>query len=401
MKILFINTVCGYGSTGRICTDIADLLLDQGHACKIAYGRGDMPEKYRAIAKRIGSPMDVEIHAGLARLTDSAGFHSKKATKNLLLWIDEWKPDLIHLHNLHGYYINVEMLFQYLSNRKIPVVWTLHDCWPFTGHCTYFDHAKCDKWKSGCKGGCPQKKEYPSSIGISRSETNYLRKMQAFSNIDILHVVTPSYWLERLVKQSFLQKYKTHVIHNGIDLETFQSIESDFRERYGVKDKRIYLAVSDGWGRRKGLDDVIKMAKLLTPEERIVMVGVSGKEKTMIPDEVIAIPRTKNVKELVEIYSAADVFINPTYEDNYPTTNLEAQACGIPVVTYNTGGSPESVPKENVVPKGDYIELLKLARQYHLLKVNYMETFDKNKTFSEYIGLFCKILQNMNDALVS
>ena len=398
MRILIINSVCGYGSTGRVCTDIADLLISQGHECRIAYGRGKVPDKYSSIAKRISNSLDVNIHAGFARLTDSTGFHSRKATIEFLKWVDEWKPDLIHLHNIHGYYINIEILFAYLKDKKIPVVWTLHDCWTFTGHCTYFDHAKCNKWKNGCKGNCPQIREYPSSYAISRSGVNYKRKMQAFSDVDNMHIVTPSYWLEELVKQSFLSKYKTHVVHNGIDIKSFSPQKSTFRNKYGLQNKAVYLAVSDGWGKRKGVDDIIQISKSLSQDEKIVMVGFSGKEKESVPDSILKISRTKSVNELAEIYSAADVLLNPTHEDNYPTVNLEAQSCGTPVVTYNTGGSSESVPAENVVPKGDHNGLLNLARQYRTLKVRSAELFDKNKAFERYIELYNEVI--LNNALL-
>ena len=205
MKVLQINSVCGRGSTGRIATDLADILAQQGHSCRIAYGRDTVPEKYQDIAVRIGSDWDVRLHGVETRLFDAHGFGSSRATSRLLEWVRNYDPDVIHLHNIHGYYINIELLFDYLKQAGKPVIWTLHDCWAFTGHCSYFSAAGCEQWKTGCGGGCPLKGDYPQCIGLSRSKQNLLRKQAAFSGVPDLTVVTPSRWLAGLVKQSFLQ----------------------------------------------------------------------------------------------------------------------------------------------------------------------------------------------------
>lgn len=353
MKVLMINSVCGVGSTGRICTDIADMLLSQGHECKIVYGRGEVPEKYRDISVRIGSTFKVYCNVLKSRLFDNEGFNAVGATKKLVHWIKEYDPDVIHLHNIHGYYLNVKILFDYLKTSGKKIIWTLHDCWAFTGHCTHFQVPHCDKWRTEC-GKCIRVKDYPKAL-ISHAKRNYKRKKQTFCGVPNLTIVTPSKWLAGVVGQSFLSEYQTVVINNGIDLSVFKPTESDFRERFGLTDKKIILGVASVWEKRKGFNDFLELAKLIDDSYRIVLVGVNDKQLKMLPSSVIGIKRTNNVKELAEIYTAADVLFNPTYEDNYPTVNLEAQACGTPVITYPTGGSVESVPNENVVNKFNYL----------------------------------------------
>lgn len=359
MKVLMINSVCGVGSTGRICTDIADMLIEQGHECKIAYGRNTVPEKYKDISYKIGSDLSVKINGVKARLFDNEGFNARKATKKLICWIKEYNPDVIHLHNLHGYYLNVKILFDYLKTCGKKIIWTLHDCWSFTGHCSYFTLVKCEQWQTHCSY-CPQKKFYPKAY-FSHAERNFRLKKNTFCGVPNLTVVTPSKWLAGLVKQSFFKDYPVEVINNGIDLTVFKPTESDFREKYGLSDKKIILGVANVWEKRKGFDDFLQLARLIDDDYRIVLVGVNDKQLKMLPSNVIGIQRTNSVVELAQIYTAADVLFNPTYEDNYPTVNLEAQACGTPVITYPTGGSIESVPQENVV--GDLSKLLFIIKE--------------------------------------
>ena len=341
MKILQINSVCGIRSTGRICTDLADILTEQGHECKIAYGRETVPEKYQKYAVRIGNDLDVNMHALKTRVFDDCGFGSRSATKKFIKWVKAYDPDIIHLHNLHGYYINIEVLFAYLKKADKPVIWTLHDCWAFTGHCVHFDFIGCDKWENGC-GSCSQKHEYPKSAGLDNSAGNYRRKKQLFTAAGNVTIVTPSIWLSKLVKKSFLSKYNVKVINNGINLDAFKPTESDFREKNGLQDKKIVLGVASVWDERKGIGTFIELSKLLSEDYKLLMVGVSDEKAKSLPENIYKITCTHDVFELAEIYSAADVFVNPTMEDNYPTVNLEAIACGTPVITFDTGGSPES-----------------------------------------------------------
>ena len=336
-----INSVCGIRSTGRICTDLADALTEQGHEVKIAYGRETVPEKYQKYAVRIGNDTDTKLHGLRSRIFDDTGYGSKKATERFIEWVKSYDPDVVHLHNIHGYYINIELLFRYLAKAKKHVIWTLHDCWPFTGHCVYFDYAKCDRWKTGCYK-CPQKKEYPASMVADRSKKNWEKKKALFTSVKDMVFVTPSQWLADLLKQSYLGSYPVKVINNDIDLTVFRPTEGDFREKNGLTGKKVLLGVASVWDRRKGLKDYIKLSENLDDNYRIVLVGLSEEQIKSLPKNIIGISRTNNTKELAEIYTAADLLVNLTYEDNYPTVNLEAQACGTPVISYRTGGSTES-----------------------------------------------------------
>lgn len=387
MKVLMINSVCGIRSTGRICTDIAETLEAQGHTCKIAYGRESVPQKYEKYAVRIGADTSVKIHGALSRVFDTSGFHSRHATKKFIEWVKTYDPDVIHLHNIHGYYLHIGELFKYLKTCGKKILWTLHDCWAFTGHCSHFDFVGCEKWKTGCYK-CSQKKRYPASLLCDRSKKNYSLKKKWFTGIDNVTIITPSQWLADIVKQSFLGEYTVEVVRNGIDLNVFKPTESDFRVRYGLEDKKILLGVASTWEERKGLADFLKLAEMVDENYAIVLVGLNEKQMQGLPKNVIGITRTNSTRELAQIYTTADVFLNLTYEDNYPTVNLEAQACGTPVITYRTGGSVESVPPENVVDKGDLRAVLK--RSETSLQVIAGDEFDRNKATDNYSRLINK-----------
>lgn len=362
MKVLMINSVCGIGSTGRICADIAERLTADGHECKIAYGRkGYVPEQALPYAKRIGTDFDVKIHGLLTRLFDAHGFGSRRATQQFVKWMKEYDPDIIHLHNLHGYYLHVGVLFEALKAMNKPVVWTLHDCWAFTGHCSHFTAAKCDRWKTQCHD-CLEKRRYPASMLLDRCKYNYTHKKGSFSGVANLTIVTPSCWLSELTKLSFLKEYPVMVIPNGIDTSAFHATKSNFRERYRLEGKKIVLGVAGIWDDRKGLSDMVQLTQLLGDDCKVVIVGLSPAQKEALPESVLGITHTESIKELAEIYTAADVFVNPTYEDTYPTVNLEAQACGTPVITYRTGGSVESAHSDCVVEPGDIAEIAKIIK---------------------------------------
>lgn len=335
-----INVVCGIRSTGRICTDLATALEAQGHEVKIAYGRGQVPEQFQKYAVRVGNDFDVVLHGVRARLLDGAGFGSRYATEKFIKWVKEYDPDVIHLHNIHGYYINIEILFEYLRHCGKKIIWTLHDCWAFTGHCVYCQMDKCKKWIGGCYE-CTATHEYPKAF-FDASHKNWEKKKKIFTEIPNMKTVTPSKWLKDKVKQSFLCEYKIQVINNGIDINTFKPTESNIKDRYNITNKKIILGVAAIWDRRKGLDDFIILSNSIPNEYIIVLIGLSKKQLSNLPSNILGIMHTNNVKELAEWYSAAELFINPTYEDNYPTTNLESISCGTPVITYKTGGSPES-----------------------------------------------------------
>lgn len=401
MKVLIINSVCGIGSTGRICTDLAQEYEAQGHEVRIAYGRDStVPEKYKKYAVRIGTDLDVRWHGVLSRLFDAHGLGSKRATKRFLAWAEEYRPDLLWLHNIHGYYINYEQLFAWIKKHpEMEVRWTLHDCWAFTGHCSHFTVAKCEQWRDHCSR-CVQKRRYPASLALDRSRQNFARKKAAFTGVRKMTLITPSQWLASLVRQSFLKDYPVEVRYNTIDTTVFKPTPSDFRERYGLQGKTVVLGVASTWDERKGLDDFVKLAAMLDERYAIVLVGLSKKQIKEMPEKMqkvqtaflkrksmnvssdaeivlqnekgtivsqsvqsiykvvsAAVPsqaaaghpqmvyftRTNSPMELAQIYTAADYFVNPTYEDNYPTVNVEAAACGTYVVSYNTGGCRETL----------------------------------------------------------
>jgi len=401
MNILQINSGCGIGSTGRIATDIHSILLSQGHSSTVAFGRYTAKNCIQHI--RIGSSLDIYLHVARTRLFDSHGFGSAAATKALIAKIRELNPDLIHLHNLHGYYLHVGLLFEYLKQANKPVIWTLHDCWAFTGHCSHFDFIGCNRWKSECHD-CPQKQEYPKSIFLDRSRRNYQQKKQLFTGVKELTIVTPSKWLENLVKESFLQAYPVAHIYNGIDLNVFKPTHSDFRSRYNLSGQFILLGVASIWSKRKGYQYFIDLAKQLRPDEKIVLVGVSEQQIKHLPTGIIGITQTNSAAELAEIYSAADLFINPSLEETFGLVNVEALACGTPVVTFNSGGCPECLADGCglVVERGDLPGLVAaIAMMRKNVKEFYSDQcqkrakdqFDKDARFAEYLEFYKSYLK--------
>lgn len=396
MTIVQINTF-SYKATGTIMMNIHRQLLTNGVNSYVIWGRGRTPENDHEIS--IADVLGIKIHGVYTRITDKTGFASKRATKKLLDKLDQIKPDIIHLHNLHGYYINVELLFNYIRKNQIKVVWTLHDCWTFTGHCAYFDIVGCQKWKTGCHK-CEQLKTYPASKLLDASEWNWKRKKELFTGLDIT-LVTPSYWLKKLVSQSFLSGYPVEVIHNGIDKNIFKPTESNFRKKNKLENKFVILGVASEWTERKGLNDFVRLEEMLSDtingEYKLVLVGLTKKQMTSLSSSIITLARTSNLQELIEIYSAADVFFNPTYEDNFPTTNLEALACGTPVATYRTGGSPECIDAHNgiVLKKGDIIRFEEIVLQKLIHKMGYkVDTeaiagrYTKDDMVSKYVDLY-------------
>lgn len=346
MRILLINSVCGTGSTGRIAARIAAEYEANGWEVKIAYGReAYVPESCKKWAVRIGNSLSVRLHGVLTRLFD---WHADRicswwATREFLKLAEEWKPDMLWIHNVHGYYLNYELLFKWIKRHpEMEVKWTLHDCWAFTGHCSHFLLTGCERWKAGCFG-CPEKGEYPKSWGLSAARSNWERKRKAFCGVKKLRLVTPSQWLANLTRESFLKEYHVEVHRNTVDENIFRHIRSDFKQRAGINGKVMILGVASNWELRKGLEDFVSLRKLLNERYAIVLVGLSLSQIKILPNGVIGLERTNSADELVSIYSAADWFFNPTHEDNYPTVNLEARACGCKVVTYDTGGSAETV----------------------------------------------------------
>lgn len=332
MKYLFINSVAGVGSTGRIAADKCRELMAQGHECVLAYGRtcancDDVP------TIRIGTDLDVKVHGVMNRIFDNHGFGSERATRRFLERVREYDPDVIWLHNIHGYYIHVGLLFEYLRFCGKKILWTLHDCWSFTGHCAYFDYVGCSKWKTGCEK-CPQKKNYPASLLMDNSKENYESKKFYFTGIPNMTLTVPSAWLARRVKESFLGEYPVEVVYNTVNKDVFKPTPSDFRQKHGMENKVMLLGVANIWEERKGLKDFVQLAKHLDDRYRIVLVGLTPDQSKGLPENILCLPRTDNIQQLVEIYSAADWYVNPSVEETFGMTTLEALYCGTKSIVY-------------------------------------------------------------------
>lgn len=390
MKLVQINSTCGVGSTGKICVAISELLNERNVENYIMYSVSGTSYQQ---GKKYASRLYLKSQALRSRIQGNNGFNAKLSTKKLIRELNEIRPDIVHLHNLHSNDCNIKLLLTYLSQNKIKTYWTFHDCWTFTGYCTYFTIAKCEKWKSECKE-CPQRKK--SSWLFDRSSYVYKQKKKAFSGL-ALTIITPSEWLADLVKQSFLKDYPVKVIHNGIDLSIFKPTESDFRKKYGCEGKYILLGVAFGWGYRKGLDVFLELEKRLDKNYQIVLVGTDENVDKQLPENIISIHRTQNQTELAEIYTAADLFVQPTREENYPTVNMEAIACGTPVLTFKTGGSPEIIDDTcgMVVERNDIEamkkEILKICEEKTFSREECLErakNFNANDRFKEYIDLY-------------
>ncbi len=388
MRIVQINHF-SYKAAGHIMMNIHHELLKRGIDSYVVWGRGRNAENEHEYY--MNDDFGVKLHAGYTRLTDRTGFASVSATKKLLKWLDSVQPDMIHLHCIHGYYINIELLFDYIRKNNIRTIWTQHDCWSFTGHCAYFDAVGCEKWKNGCYS-CEQLKTYPASFRDA-SQKNWKDKKRIFSGLDIT-LVTPCHWLKELIGQSFLSEYPTEVIYNGIDLDVFKRSDRQFRAKNHLEKHCVILGVASEWSKRKGLDDFLKLNKMIDHDKyKIIIVGLTPKQASSMPENIIAVTRTNNVSELADIYSSADVFFNPTYEDNFPTTNIEALACGTPIVTYKTGGSPEAVQKENgiVVDKGNIekaFEAIKTISKKPFDSVKCDGVFAKQSMIESYLKIY-------------
>ncbi len=395
--------MCGSGSTGRIVSDLYDMLVSRGHEVRVAYAHGVATRVPKEHTFKVNGKLGYLLHNVLGRLTDRAGFYSTLHTLRFIRFIKRYQPDVIHLHNLHGYWINISILFKFLAKYNRPVVWTLHDCWAFTGHCAHFLLYGCDKWRCGCHS-CEHLNAYPNSWFVDQSKRNFIDKKTLFTALgDKLTIVPVSSWLEGLVKQSFLQNLPIKTIHNGIDLTVFYPKETDaVRMRYGLVGKKVILGVALPWSAYKGLPDFFALRNILDENYMIMLVGLSAEQKNAIPNGIIGLERTESVDELAELYSMADVFVNTTYCDNYPTVNLEAMACGTPVITYNTGGSPEAVTPETgrVVEQGN-VNLLALNIQEVCAQVDSTlrnecrkraeEFFEKRSCFMNYMELYDNI----------
>ena len=400
-NIVQINVESNFGSTGKICENISTYLLEHTYESHIAHGPIHRASDSNTI--KIGNKKDYYLHILQTRIFDKHGIGSVGATKDFLKKLEELKPNIIHLHNIHGYYINYELLFQFLKSSNVPVVWTLHDCWAFTGHCTHFEYVGCEKWKTECNK-CPLTHKYPASWFVDRSLKNFQQKKEAFTSLSNLTLVPVSKWLARKVKDSFLGIHPTKTITNGIDVEIYKPTSSTtYNTKKGWTKYSIILGIASVWDTTKGWEDFIKMASLLKEDERIVLVGLNKKQIELLPKNIIGLERTESKEELIQLYSLAEVFMNLTYADTYPTTNLEALSCGTPVITYNTGGSVEEITDYNgaIIAQGDYKEAYitftrmkeKFKKNNSLtIRKNAEEKFDKKIQLKKYGELYQSLL---------
>lgn len=408
-KLLQINPVVRVStSTGRIMQEIGELAMRNGWESYVAYSKGR--DGIRTCASHtipVGNKWDTWMHGLETRLFDRHGLASVSATYDFIKQLKEISPDIVHIHNIHGYFLNYPILFEYLSKSGIPVVWTVHDCWLYTGHCYYYSYIQCNKWESGC-GDCPQKRKFPASWWLDRSAQNYQDKREAFTAMphDKLTIVPVSDWIRREMSRSFLKDYPFRVIHNGIDTDVFKVYDTDeVKQKYGWQGKHILLGVASIWSEEKGLSDFIKLAQRLREDEVIVLVGVTEEQKKILPHNMYGIRRTENIQDLARLYSVADVFVNPTWQDNYPTVNMEAIACGTPVVTYRTGGSVEAVTEDTgfIVEQGDVKGLLDSVRVIEQYGKHYyadrcrkyaLANFRKEDRYADYLKLYEELRTN-------
>ena len=416
MKVALVNTICGAGSVGRICVDLYDTMKTMGHEPYMIAGRGEINRGMHGYV--IGNKADFVCHVLKNFFQGKAGFGSRATTLKFIDWLKQVKPDVIHLHNIHGFYLQIELLFDYIKKENIPVVWTLHDCWSFTGHCAYFDYIECEKWKTDHEGchNCPiHRSAYPYALFKDNSVWSYARKKETFTGVKNMTIVTPSQWLADLVKQSFLQEYPVKVIPNGINLEQFvpltqQQYDIAKKQKKGYAHKTV-LGVANRWEERKGLVYFEKLIDMLPDNYTVELIGLNDAQKAQMTKKYpshkfVAIDRTKNVELLAAVYRNADVYVNATLEDNFPTTNLEALACGTPVVTFDTGGSRESLDETCgiAVPKRDIDALCQAVRKVceeepfkytHCRKRAML--YKKEDRFTEYIHLYEAVLHDKKE----
>lgn len=395
MKVLLVNTFIGCTSTGNLTYEIYKMVKKSGEECIIAYGRAN--KKKCSDVYQIGNKIDYYFHCLWTRVTDRNGFASRTATNKFINFIDDYSPDVIHLHNLHGYYLNIPILFEYLAKKSIPIVWTFHDCWPYTGHCPYYSAIGCNRWQTECYS-CPKQHQHPASYGLEQSTRNYADKKKYFTMPKKMVITPVSKWLGTEVSKSFFREKKIEVVYNGLDLNTFKpDRNSSFKVKYKLSDKKIVLGVANVWTENKGLEDFINLSVNLPDIYKVVLVGLSRDQIEKVSHKgIIGISRTENVQQLVEIYSAADVFVNPSREETFGLVTAEALACGTPAVVYNATASPELVDEETgrVVEVGDIKGLFEAIKQIDKQKMSVACVkraellFDKSINQKRYLEIY-------------
>lgn len=397
-KVLQINAGVGFGSTGKIVESIGRMAMKNGYDSYAAYGRVALPSELHLL--KIGSKCDPCLHYIRSLLFDAHGLGSHRATCTFLKEVEKLAPDIIHLHNIHGYYLNIIDLFAFLKEYGRPVVWTFHDFWPITGHCAHFTSAKCVKWKRGCRS-CPIWNRYPKSI-TDNSSRNYKLKQSLFSQIEDLEIVTVSHWQAEMLKESFLGGKRITTIYNGINLDTFKPVDVDrtyLRDNYGINTKINLLGVATSWSRRKGLERFVELRRLLPEEIGIVLVGLSEKQAKELPAGIVGIHRTSDQSELAHLYSMADIVMNLSEEETFGLTTVEGFACGTPGIVMETTASPELVtPQTGLVASHNDIHNIEQS-VYEILrkgKVSYTipcreracDKYDQKKQWMKYIDIY-------------
>lgn len=402
MVLLQINVDANNGSNGSIARDIGTIALEKGWDSYIAYGRKHIPCDSTLI--RVGNGLDIKIHGLLTRLFDLHGLGSRITTKLFLKKIDKTRPDIVHLHNIHGYYINYQLLFKYLIKNNIPVVWTFHDCWPFTGHCGHFESYGCSRWKSKCHK-CPAVHDYPTSWFFDRSKQAFKLKNRLFTSPQTMHIVTVSKWLKGLAEESFFSKYPIHVVYDGIDTESFKPRNSNLRQVYGLENKFILLSAAANWSNAKGWNDYLKLSNMLPNDCVIMLVGVTDKQRETLPSNIIGVPRQESKEKLAEFYSMADVLLNLSYQETFGMTTAEAMACGTPGISYDRTASPELISPDTgiIVEAGNMEQIInaittiqKNGKSFYsrACRQRVMENFDFKKVNQQYFEIYKKILSS-------
>lgn len=402
MKVLQINGVAKSGSTGKIVSGIATALRDRGHVALVAYS-GNKENVADSHYYKIGSRMHTKWHQLLAYAFGDAGFHSSSETKKLIRYIKKEKPDLIHLHNIYSFYLNVDMLLSYLAESNIPVVWTVHDCWALTGKCTHFIFTGCQKWQQECRA-CPLKRDYPASLLLDRTTDLYRRKKKLYAGLaGKMTMVCVSNWVKSIVDQSLLKDFPNTVIYNGVDPQVFHPVQTqELRKAYDLEQKFVVLGVSNGWGKNKGFQDFLELAKLVDESVQIVLIGLSPEQIAMLPDNILGLPKTRDARELNLWYNAADVFVSFSKAETMGMVVAEAMSCGTPAVVMPTTASPELVDdatgfvNESATPA----ECCRHVRHIQQLgKQHYAENciiradalFSNEKNYAKYVDLYEKI----------
>lgn len=400
-NLLIIGSSLNYGSPGHITENIGKAAIDQGWTVYQAHGlRYSRPSKLKTYA--VSSKFGEWRHFTMSLLLDGHGLSSKRETENLVRWIEKINPDVINLHNLHGYYLNYEILFKFLANLNKPIVWTIHDFWPITGHCTHFDYIKCNKWQNLCFK-CPQKRSYPKSF-IDRSQRNFELKKALFTSIENMKIVTVSNWVKSIYKQSFLNGYPIHTIYNGVDLDIFKYSQSALRQQLNLENKYVLLGVASPWYHLKGYNDYIKLSKILPKDCVIIMIGLNKNQIKSLPPNIIGMERTDCQENLVKFYSMADVVLNLSYQETFGMTTIEGMACGTPSIVYDRTASPELITKDtglivqagNIYEIKNAIDILKNKNQIKPSKacIDYVKAnFNFEKQVDKYIQLFNSVIE--------